>query len=200
MGGHAHRGRGAEPAAWRGPVRWSSRPRSRPARSSEVLLDHHQPRRGRMDGVGAAHDPLAALLVPQPDLAGPGQGLTLIQRPAPAAAGAPRRAGPGAEALAEVVRADRPRQPAQRPWSPITIPPTGPSGPPWSHHATAGSDPHAARVIGDDTQGARAADRLGWHRPGVTTDAASVESAHLLAGGRARHPDARPCRGRTLAA
>ena len=41
--------------------------------------------------------------------------LDRIQRPAPAAAGAPRRARPGTEALAEVDWADRPRQPAQRP-------------------------------------------------------------------------------------
>ena len=41
--------------------------------------------------------------------------LDRIQRPAPAAARAPRRARPGAEALAEVDWADRPRQPAQRP-------------------------------------------------------------------------------------
>jgi hypothetical protein len=68
-----------------------------------------------MGGVGAAHHPLAALLVPQPDLAGPGARLDLIQRPAPTAAGTPGRARPGAEALAEVVGADRPRQPAQRP-------------------------------------------------------------------------------------
>jgi hypothetical protein len=46
---------------------------------------------------------------------------------------APRRAGPRAEALAEVVRADRPRQPPQRPLIAITIAPTGPSGPPCSH-------------------------------------------------------------------
>ena len=120
----------------RGPVRWASRPRRRappwPARSPGVLLDRHQPRRGRMSGVGAAHDPLPALLVPQPNLGGPGARLDLVQRPAPAADGAPRRAGPRAEALAEVVRADRPFQTAQRP----LIAPQHPAHRPFrSHHA-----------------------------------------------------------------
>jgi hypothetical protein len=54
---------------------------------SGVLLDRHQPRRRRMGGVGAAHDPLAALLVPQPDMTEPGARLDFSQRPTPAAAG-----------------------------------------------------------------------------------------------------------------
>jgi hypothetical protein len=117
-----------------------------------------------MGGVGAARHPLAALLVPQPDLAGPGARLDRIQRPAPAAAGAPRRARPGAEALAEVDWATGHGSPHSAPWSPITISPTGPSHPPWSHPQRPGPA-HAARVIPDDAQAASAADRLGRHRP-----------------------------------
>jgi hypothetical protein len=49
----------------------------------------------------------------------------------------------------------------------------------------------APRVSHDDAQGARAADRLGWHRPGDKMEATSVASAHP-GGRRERRIIARP--------
>jgi len=85
-----------------------------PGWSWGVLFDRHQPRHGRMGGVGAAHHPFHAVLVPQPHPRGPRARHDLVKRPAPVAHRAPRPAGPGAEALAEVQRADRPPHAAQR--------------------------------------------------------------------------------------
>jgi hypothetical protein len=179
----------------------SSQPRSRPARSSGVLLDRHQPRRGRMGGVGAAHHPLVALRVPKPDLAGPGARLDLIQRPAPAAAGTPRRASPGAEALAEVVRADRPRQPAQRPLVAHQHPAHRP------FQSTIQSPrkrpapirrPRGSSTI--DAKGAKAATGPGGSSQEATGGHIGGVRSLWWPAGAARHPDACACRGRTLAA
>jgi hypothetical protein len=126
----------------------SSRPRARlagPQRSSSS--PPAAPRTGGRRGSGT----LPARCPPCPT-AGPGRARGTA-RPHPAASagrtGAPRRARPGAEALAEVVRADRPRQPAQRPLVAHHHPAHQPFRSPSSHHATTGSDPPATRVVHD---------------------------------------------------
>ena len=63
-----------------------------PGWSWGVLFDRHQPRHGRMGGVGAAYHPFHAVLVPQPHPRGPRARHDLVKRPAPVAHRAPRRA------------------------------------------------------------------------------------------------------------
>jgi hypothetical protein len=146
-----------------------------PARSSRVLLDRHEPRRGRVSSVGTANNPLHAFLVPQPNLGGPRARLDLVQRPAPAADRAPRSVGPRAEALAEVIRADRPLQAAQRP----LLAPHHPAHRPFqSHH------------IGNCATGQLRPPRLQGRKV-----CASVEPATLGGGRQRRVTDRRACRG-----
>jgi hypothetical protein len=94
---------------------------------------------------GSGTPPVPCRPGPQPHPRRPRARDDLVKRPAPVAHPAPRRAGPGAEALAEVQRTDRPPQAAQR-------------------RLLAHQHP-AHRPFRQHQRGTGAACRLGWHPP-----------------------------------